>query len=81
MLFRSTQICVHPASRGSGIGREVLGRSLESLREAGCRQASLTVTASNRSAITLYESMGFTIRRRFSAMVWQHVRPPRRFFG
>lgn len=76
-----TQICVAPASRGEGIGREILARSLESLREAGCRQASLTVTASNRNAIALYESMGFTVKRRFAAMVWEQVRPVRRFFS
>jgi ribosomal protein S18 acetylase RimI-like enzyme len=76
-----TQICVSPTSRGEGIGREVLARSLRSLRAIGCRQASLTVTASNRNAIGLYESMGFTIRRRFAAMVWNQIRPPRRFFS
>ena len=76
-----TQICVAPASRGQGIGREVLRHSLESLRAAGCRQASLTVTASNRNAIGLYESMGFRVERRFAAMVWDNVKPARRFFG
>jgi ribosomal protein S18 acetylase RimI-like enzyme len=75
-----TQVCVAPVNRGEGIGREILSRSLESLREAGCRQASLTVTASNRNAIGLYESMGFRIQRRFAAMVWDHIRPVRRFF-
>jgi ribosomal protein S18 acetylase RimI-like enzyme len=75
-----TQVCVAPSSRGEGIGREILARSLRSLREAGCRQASLTVTASNRNAIGLYESMGFRIQRRFAAMVWDHIRPARRFF-
>jgi len=75
-----TQICVAQASRGSGVGRGLLARSLQSLREAGCRQASLTVTASNRNAIGLYESMGFTVERRFAAMVWDHIRPARRFF-
>jgi ribosomal protein S18 acetylase RimI-like enzyme len=76
-----TQICVSPTSRGEGIGREVLARSLRSLQAAGCRQASLTVTASNRNAIGLYESMGFTTRRRFAAMVWNQIRPARRFFS
>lgn len=76
-----TQICVSPNSRGEGIGREILSRSLHTLQQSGCRQASLTVTSSNRNAIALYESMGFTIRRRFAAMVWEHVRPIRRFFS
>lgn len=76
-----TQLCVAPTSRGTGIGRETLGRSLRSLREAGFRQVSLTVTASNRNAIALYESMGFVTQRRFAAMVWENVRPARRFFA
>ncbi len=76
-----TQVCVAPASRGLGVGREILARSLRSLRDAGCRQVSLTVTASNRNAIGLYESMGFRVERRFAAMVWDHVRPARRFFS
>jgi ribosomal protein S18 acetylase RimI-like enzyme len=76
-----TQICVGPNSRGEGIGREILARSMRSLQEAGCHQVSLTVTASNRNAIGLYESMGFRIERRFAAMVWDQVRPVRRFFS
>ncbi|HEU0123819.1 MAG TPA: GNAT family N-acetyltransferase [Bryobacteraceae bacterium] len=76
-----TQICVAPGQRREGIGREILSWSLRSLREAGCRQVSLTVTSSNRNAIALYESMGFKIRRRFAAMVWDQVRPARRFFS
>lgn len=74
-----TQICVSQSSRGQGVGREVLARSLYGLRQAGCRQASLTVTACNQSAIALYESMGFRIERRFAAMVWDQVRPAKRF--
>ncbi len=75
-----TQICVAPNSRGGGIGREMLGRSMNSLRAMGCRRVSLTVTASNRNAIGLYESMGFRVERQFAAMVWEQVRPLRRFF-
>lgn len=76
-----TQICVSQSSRGQGVGREVLARSLAGLREAGCRQVSLTVTASNQGAIALYESMGFRIERRFAAMVWDQFRPARLFLG
>lgn len=76
-----TQLCVGASSRGEGIGRHLLAHSLNSLQAAGCRQVSLTVTASNRNAIGLYESMGFTIQHRFAAMVWDHVRPLRRFFS
>jgi ribosomal protein S18 acetylase RimI-like enzyme len=75
-----TQICVSPNSRGEGIGRALLTCSMEALRSMHCRNVSLTVTASNRNAIALYESLGFYTRRRFSAMVWDNLRAPRKYF-
>jgi ribosomal protein S18 acetylase RimI-like enzyme len=66
-----TQICVAPAFRGTGLGYELLRRSLVVLREHGCRTVSLTVTASNTSAVQLYERMGFVNRRDFAAYVWE----------
>lgn len=65
-----TQVCVSKAARGRGIGYELLRRSLDALGEHHCRRVSLTVTAANREAIDLYERMGFTKRRDFSAYVW-----------
>jgi ribosomal protein S18 acetylase RimI-like enzyme len=66
-----TQICVAPWVRGAGVGYELLRQSLALLREAGCRKTSLTVTASNREAVKLYEDIGFTTTRKFSAYVWE----------
>jgi ribosomal protein S18 acetylase RimI-like enzyme len=66
-----TQICVAPWVHGAGVGYELLRQSLEALRAAGCRRTSLTVTASNRDAIALYEGVGFTTIRKFSAYVWE----------
>jgi ribosomal protein S18 acetylase RimI-like enzyme len=66
-----TQICVSPAVRGTGIGHAMLRQSLVSLRAAGCRTASLTVTASNEDAVELYERVGFRTIRRFLAYVWE----------
>jgi ribosomal protein S18 acetylase RimI-like enzyme len=66
-----TQICVAPAFRGTGLGYELLRRSLLALADHGCRSVSLTVTASNTSAIQLYERMGFVNRRDFAAYVWE----------
>ncbi len=65
-----TQICVSKSVRGRGVGYELLRRSLEALARDKCRIASLTVTAANRSAIGVYERMGFTRRRDFAAYVW-----------
>jgi ribosomal protein S18 acetylase RimI-like enzyme len=66
-----TQICVSPAVRGTGIGYSLLRQSLRTLREMGCRSASLTVTAANEEAVQLYERVGFHTARRFSAYVWE----------
>jgi len=69
-----TQICVSPAAKGTGVGHELLRQSLNSLRDAHCRSASLTVTAANREAVALYEHVGFETVRRFSAFVWDGFR-------
>ncbi len=65
-----TQICVLPELHGSGLGRELLRRSLVTFRESGCVSASLTVTAANANAVALYQHVGFEITRRFSAYAW-----------
>jgi ribosomal protein S18 acetylase RimI-like enzyme len=66
-----TQVCVARAIRGTGVGYELMRRSLESLAKHGCRKASLTVTAANTEAILLYERMGFRQTRSFAAFVWE----------
>ena len=65
-----TQICVSKAVRGSGVGYELLRRSMLGLAQHQCHKASLTVTASNLEAIELYEKTGFRKIRNFSAHVW-----------
>src|SRR5215471_5869825 len=47
------------------------GLSLTTLREVGCRSATLTVTSNNDGAVALYESVGFETIRQFSAFVWE----------
>ena len=66
-----TQVCVSPAFRGTGLGYELLRRSLVALAEHGCRTVSLTVTTANAAAARLYERMGFVNRRDFAAYVWE----------
>ncbi|HEV3333557.1 MAG TPA: GNAT family N-acetyltransferase [Bryobacteraceae bacterium] len=64
------QICVSPEMQGTGVGYALLRHSLTSLRDAQCRSASLTVTAANTGAVSLYERVGFITLRRFAAFVW-----------
>jgi ribosomal protein S18 acetylase RimI-like enzyme len=66
-----TQICVAPAFRGTGLGYELIRRSLLRLLHAGCRRVSLTVTSTNVDAIRLYARMGFKTIRQFHAYVWE----------
>jgi ribosomal protein S18 acetylase RimI-like enzyme len=66
-----TQVCVSPAARGSGLGYELVRRSLLSLAAHGCQSVTLTVTQSNRTAVRLYERMGFVNRRNFAAYIWE----------
>jgi ribosomal protein S18 acetylase RimI-like enzyme len=66
-----TQICVSPSVRGTGVGYAMLRQSLATLRDMGCRSASLTVTAANEDAVELYKRVGFRIVRQFSAYVWE----------
>jgi ribosomal protein S18 acetylase RimI-like enzyme len=66
-----TQVCVAPSYQGTGLGYELVRRSMEHLAVHGCRAVSLTVTAANESALRLYRNMGFVERRAFSAFVWE----------
>ncbi|MEO8096281.1 MAG: GNAT family N-acetyltransferase [Acidobacteriota bacterium] len=66
-----TQVCVAPSHRGTGLGYELLRRSLVSLAAQGCVKVSLTVTAANSGAARLYHRMGFVNRRDFAAYVWE----------
>jgi ribosomal protein S18 acetylase RimI-like enzyme len=66
-----TQVCVAPSHRGTGLGYELMRRSLLALAAHGCRSVSLTVTAANEPALRLYRQMGFEHRHNFTACVWQ----------
>ena len=65
-----TQLCVTPQAQGSGLGRELLHRSMDALYRHGAKRVSLTVTAANHTAVELYRSAGFHEMRRFLAYTW-----------
>jgi ribosomal protein S18 acetylase RimI-like enzyme len=66
-----TQVCVSNRHRETGLGYELMRRSLLALAAHGCRSVSLTVTTANEPARRLYERMGFVKRRSFAAYVWE----------
>lgn len=65
-----SQLCVMPEARGFGLGGALLRASIAHLCAGGASQVSLTVTASNQLAISLYSKFGFTDRRTFFAFIW-----------
>jgi len=67
----TTQICVKPGHRGSGIGRFLMETSIQALKARHFHSLSLTVTALNSTAVKLYEDLGFRTIKNFAAGVWQ----------
>ncbi len=66
-----TQLCVTPHAQNAGLGYELLRQAVSTLREAGARRITLTVTAANKPALDLYLRCGFQEARRFFAYVWE----------
>jgi len=66
-----TQVCVAPSYQGTGLGYELMRKSMEALAARSCRAVSLTVTAENEAALRLYRNMGFVPKRTFFAYVWE----------
>jgi ribosomal protein S18 acetylase RimI-like enzyme len=66
----TTQICVQPGFQGQGLGRILMQTAADALRNLHFKELSLTVTAENKTAVRLYERLGFTTIRSFTAGVW-----------
>ncbi len=66
-----TQVCVLPGQRGRRIGESLIGLCTQELRTRNFSALSLTVTEANTKAVDLYRRLGFVIRRRFDAFVWE----------
>jgi ribosomal protein S18 acetylase RimI-like enzyme len=66
----TTQICVQPGFQGHGLGRMLMQTAGDALRSMRFKELSLTVTAENRTAVQLYERLGFSTLKSFTAGVW-----------
>ena len=66
-----TQVCVLPELRGHLIGESLIALCTQELRRRKFSALSLTVTESNLKAVRLYQRLGFHVRRRFDAFVWE----------
>ncbi len=67
----TTQVCVMPGYQGHGVGRQLMERSIQTLRRRNYEALSLTVTSVNHAAVELYEHLGFRTIKTFAAGVWQ----------
>lgn len=66
-----SQLCVMPNFRGCGLGNELLRTAAAALYQHGAQRITLTVTASNATAISMYEKFGFHTVRDFFAYIWE----------
>ncbi len=65
-----SEVATAPGHRRQGLARHCLAESLENAFErCGASSATLSVTASNHAALSLYESMGFVTRIRYGSHV------------
>jgi ribosomal protein S18 acetylase RimI-like enzyme len=66
----TTQICVLPGYQGHGLGRMLMLTAIDTLRTMKFNELTLTVTADNKTAVRLYEKLGFRTIKSFTAGVW-----------
>lgn len=66
-----TQICIVKEERGRGLGRMLIENCAASLKPQGFRALTLTVTAGNEEAVSLYRRANFQVTHDFDAMLWE----------
>jgi ribosomal protein S18 acetylase RimI-like enzyme len=66
----TTQLCVQPGFQGHGLGRILMQTSAEALGALKYNELTLTVTSENHTAVHLYERLGFSTIKSFTAGVW-----------
>jgi len=54
-------LAVDPDFRGNGFARQMMERGGETLRAPGCRKINLQVRSSNKSVLSFYGHMGFSV--------------------
>lgn len=63
------EIAVAEAHRGKGIGKALLYRALTTAFSSKIKQVKLTVTGSNKAAVSLYKAVGFRVTHNLLAAV------------
>lgn len=66
-----SNIGVDPQQRGKGYGRQIMHFVLNRLREEGREKAGLRIHVDNEPAISLYESLGFSVTKQHRHLIWR----------
>jgi ribosomal protein S18 acetylase RimI-like enzyme len=66
-----TQLCVAKEDRSHGLARLLIETSAADLKSEGFRALTLTVTADNENAVSLYHRADFQTIHDFDAMLWE----------
>ena len=67
-----SEVATASSFRRMGLGRQSLAEALNAaFDKEGARGVTLSVTASNAAAVSLYESVGFRTRVRYLSHVWR----------
>jgi ribosomal protein S18 acetylase RimI-like enzyme len=69
-----TQLCVAKEERSHGLGRLLIEHCAAHLKTQNTRALTLTVTAENDTAVSLYRRTGFQVTHDFDAMLWEKNR-------
>lgn len=59
---------VHPSQRGTGLGKTLLHRTLERMKQDGATKAWFLWTTADSPAVHLYSKAGFHVTRKFQVM-------------
>ena len=60
---RIEDVVVDSGLRGSGLGRQIMEKTLAALRQDGVRNVELTSRPARKAANALYRSLGFALRK------------------
>lgn len=68
-------VIVLPEARGLGLGKQLVDLAMAHAQALGCREVILETTDGLDASMTLYERLGFEVRERTIAELWQGPAP------
>lgn len=68
-------VIVLPEARGLGLGKQLVDLAMAHAETLGCREVILETTDGLDASMTIYERLGFEVRERTIAELWQGPAP------